>query len=287
MNDVTQAPNLTFIDVHYHANPDMFIRRHAARSAGMRYANLGGWVILKNHLGCCAAQAWEAHNEGLPVSGSVVLNEIAGGINFRLVQRALALHGNNPFRLLAHFPTVTPHPHRSRMRREVSSRILEKAPPKPLSVSLDNGELASEVLDVLRLARDEYIVISTGHATRDDVFRLVDAAETLGLDRIMLNQPASPMTGLNADDLKNLAKSEIVYTEQTALTHLLGYQSADDFSSVLNLIPRVIYSSDFGQTSQPDVCEWRTMSQKWFEMFSVSERRIDQICRSNALTMLT
>ena len=87
MNPTPSLLGAEFIDVHYHAGPDAFVRRHGVIEAGRRYAALNGWVVLKNHLGCTAAQAWEARQEGLPVSGSVVLNESAGGIDFPVVQR--------------------------------------------------------------------------------------------------------------------------------------------------------------------------------------------------------
>lgn len=36
-----------FIDVHYHVNPDAYVRRHSAIQAGSVYAKHNGWVILK------------------------------------------------------------------------------------------------------------------------------------------------------------------------------------------------------------------------------------------------
>nr|AGZ94204.1 hypothetical protein [Streptomyces sp. MMG1121] len=70
-----------FIDVHYHVGPDAYLRRHTAATAGALYAEHEGWVVLKNHLGSTAAQAWEARQQGLPVSGSIVLNDLAGGFD--------------------------------------------------------------------------------------------------------------------------------------------------------------------------------------------------------------
>ncbi|AYZ65618.1 hypothetical protein EGY31_20230 [Burkholderia multivorans] len=284
MTDIAQA---TFIDVHYHAGPDAFVRRRSVLDAGARYREAGGWVVLKNHLGCTAAQAWEARQAGLPVSASIVLNEIAGGIDRRAVERSLCQHGEGPVRLIVHFPTVTGRKHASRLARERSHPILDQRAIAPCTVSDADGRLKDSVVDILRMARDYPLVISTGHANRDEVYRLVDAAIRHDVPRLMLNQPANPLTGLRAAELRDIASAPMVYVEQTALTYLLGYQDADDFRAVLADVPRVVYSSDLGQTSQPDIADWLRTSSGWFDAFGLSRERIDDITRVQPLALLT
>lgn len=284
MTGITDA---AFIDVHYHAGPDAFVRRHSVLAAGTRYLEAGGWVVLKNHLGCTAAQAWEARQAGLPVSGSIVLNEIAGGIDRRSVERALCQHGEEAVRLVVHCPTVTGRKHVSRLHREHSHRILNERGITACTVTDDAGQLKDSVIEILRMARDYPLVISTGHASRDEVYRLVDAAVRYDTPRLMLNQPANPLTGLRAQELRDITSAPMVYVEQTALTYLLGYQDRDDFRAVLAEVPRVVYSSDLGQTSQPDISEWLTMSSNWFEEFGLPPKRINDITRANPLALLT
>lgn len=274
-----------FIDVHYHAGPDAFVRRHGAMEAGRRYAALNGWVVLKNHLGCTAAQAWEARQEGLPVSGSVVLNEIAGGIDYRVVQRSLCHHGDSEARLIVHLPTVTGRAHKSRLKRNSAHWILDEHPIRPLTVS-DGGQLNAQTLDVLRMARDYPVVISSGHADGHEVRLLIEAAVRLDVPRLMLNQPANPLTGLDASALLELSQAPMVYTEQTALTYLLGYQPWEDFARVLREVPRALYSSDLGQTSQPDVEQWQVDSLLWFERMGLGSERAVTVSRSHAREML-
>jgi hypothetical protein len=275
-----------FIDVHYHAGPDAYLRRHSARAAGEHYRDHSGWVVLKNHLGCTAAQAWEARTCGLPVSGSVVLNEIAGGLDTRVVERSLCQHTAD-LRFIVHLPTVTGRTHSSRLARTLSHPILSQRPIRPLTVSAADGQLSAATLDLLRMSRDYPLVISTGHANGPEVRRLVEAADRLGVPRLMLNQPANPLTGLDALALKALGDLPFLYIEQTALTYLLGYQPADDFAAVLRDLPRVLYSSDLGQTSQPDLPQWRTLSQQWMQGFDLSPERVDDITRRWPLEMLS
>jgi hypothetical protein len=285
---IPKLSDADFIDVHYHTGPDAYIRRHSACTAGLHYKSAKGWVVLKNHLGCTASQAWEARNQGFPVSGSIVLNEIAGGINWRSVEKSLCQQGDFDGRFIVHFPTVTGRYHQSRLSRESSHPILNGTQKiAPLTVSDGAGKLTAATLDIFRMARDYPIVISTGHADRDETLLLVDAAVQYDAPRLMLNQPANPLTGLHANDLYQISKAEMVYFEQTALTYLLGYQSKEDFQEVLLSVPRVIYSSDLGQPSQPDILEWLDTSRQWFKNFDLPMDRIDELTRRNPLAMLS
>lgn len=274
-----------FIDVHYHANPDAYQRRHGASAAAALYQAANGWVVLKNHLGCTAAQAWEARRQGLPVSGSVVLNEIAGGLDTRVVQRSLCQH-DAPLRFIVHLPTVTGRQHQSRLARSLSHPILGAQPIQPLTISDEQGRLRPQVLDLLRMSRDYPVVISSGHANGPEVLRLVEAAAQIGVPRLMLNQPANPLTGLDAAALRGLGDLPFLYIEQTALTYLLGYQPWEDFAEVLGTLPRVLYSSDLGQTSQMDVAHWLAQSRQWFEQAGLGGARVDDVVRRWPLAML-
>ncbi|QHC32068.1 DUF6282 family protein [Streptomyces sp. HF10] len=277
-----------FVDVHYHVGPDAYVRRHTATTAGEQYARLGGWVVLKNHLGSTAAQAWEARQQGLPVSGSIVLNDIAGGLDTRAVEQAVVQHGEDSgLRLIVHLPTVTGRTHTSRLSRTPAHPLLARDGLRPLTVTDGDGALRPEAREILRMARDLPIVISTGHADGREVLLLVEEAVRLDVPRVMLNQPANPMTGLSCADLLDIASAEQVYAEQTALTHLLGYQDWDDFSAVLAKVPRALYSSDLGQTSQMDIGEWTTQSRDWFAKAGLDEGRITEVVRDAPLRMLS
>ncbi|WP_407555118.1 DUF6282 family protein [Streptomyces sp. Pv4-95] len=275
-----------FIDVHYHVGPDAYLRRHTATTAGALYAEHRGWVVLKNHLGSTAAQAWEARQQGLPVSGSIVLNDLAGGFDPRAVEQAVIQHGEDSgLRLIVHLPTVTGRTHRSRLTRTPSHPLLGDGQ-RPLTVADGSRRLRPEVRDILRAARDLPVVISTGHADAHEVRLLVDEAVRLGLPRLMLNQPANPMTGLTCKDLVEVAAAEQVWTEQTALTRLLGYQDETDFADVLSLLPRVVYSSDLGQPSQMDIEPWLEWSQESFVRARLTPERIAEITHTAPLEML-
>ncbi|MDF9816423.1 DUF6282 family protein [Streptomyces sp. SPB162] len=284
---VPRPEDARFIDVHYHVGPDAYLRRHSAAGAGSIYAEHGGWVVLKNHLGSTAAQAWEARRQGLPVSGSIVLNDLAGGFDPRAVEQAVIQHGDDSgLRLIVHLPTVTGRTHRSRLTRTPAHPLLADGM-RPLTVTDDRNALRAEVRELLCAARDLPVVISTGHADGHEVRLLVDEAVRLGLPRLMLNQPANPMTGLTCKDLVEVASAEQVWTEQTALTRLLEYQDWTDFADVLSLLPRTVYSSDLGQPSQPDIESWLVWSRTVFDEAGLTPERVAEVTHAAPLEMLS
>ncbi|MEV8094354.1 DUF6282 family protein [Kitasatospora sp. NPDC085879] len=277
-----------FVDVHYHADPDAYLRRHTALRAARRYAWHGGWVVLKNHLGCTVAQSRELRAMGLPVSGSLVLNSTAGGLDPQAVLGAVYRHGEGTgVRLVVHLPTVTGRSHRSTLVRRPCHPHMADHGIAPLTVSDEQGRLKPAVLEILRMARDLDFVVSTGHASAEEVRRLVDAAVDTGIPALMLNQPANPLTGLRYEQLVELAEAPMVYTEQTALTRLLGYQDEEDVRKVVTALPRALYSSDLGQPSQPDIDSWLELTRSWFTDFGLTDERIREVTRDVPALMLT
>lgn len=282
------SERLKFLDVHYHVNPDGYVRRYDAVEAGAAYSDLGGGVVLKNHLGCCVAMASMAQRAGHAVFGSVVLNEIAGGVSLWPVRQSLCFrNGPNQGRLIVHLPTVTVHRHRSVLSRQFSNEWVARHGQAPVAIRDEGGRLTVAVHELLAFAQDEDVVISTGHANKTEVLLLVEAADRRGGITLMLNQPANPITGMTAADLMALGPHEWLFVEQTALTVLLGYQDMDDFGEVLRSVPNVVYSSDLGQTSQMTPAAWWEQSQAWFRRFGLSEDRIRDVTLANPLRMLS
>ena len=103
---------------------------------------------------------------------------------------------------------------------------------------------------------------------------------------MMLNQPANPITGMDANALKQLGKYDWLYVEQTALTVLLGYQDLDDFYDVLNNVNNSIYSSDLGQNSQMLPDAWQSQSIEWFNEAGLSPQDIKKLTLIKPLSMI-
>jgi hypothetical protein len=276
-----------FIDVHYHANPDLFDRRHSVIEIGRIYKKYHGAVVLKSHLGSTAAQASVAQAEGYPVLPSLVLNDIAGGFDKRVIVRALLEY--KPIietRMIVHLPTITGRAHQSKLKRTLIKPDYAKLTQKPLTVFNEQNKLKPEVRELFRMAANEPIVLSTGHASKEETYALIDEMSKYKDCKLMLNQPANPLTGLNAKALLAISSVPNLFIEQTVLTYLLGYQSEADFKAVLTAVPQVIYSSDLGQTSQIDVVDFLKQSKEYFKLFQLTKQREELIWKHNPSKML-
>ncbi|MBY0544793.1 MAG: hypothetical protein K2Q14_04510 [Gammaproteobacteria bacterium] len=276
-----------FIDIHYHVNPDAYERRYSALQAGRIYKQLNGAVVLKSHLGSTVKIANDAQNEGLPVYGSIVLNKIAGGIDYRYVLRELSTY--NPIdniALLVHLPTITGRTHASKLKRTVVTNIPQDQLFAPETISDESNKLKQSVVDILKLSLDYPIVISSGHANKMEVELLVEACCKLGIKKLVLNQPANPLTGMTFNDLSQLARYDFIWFEQTALTYLLEYQSKEDFFNVILKLPRVIYSSDLGQPSQIDIQQWHEEYTQWLTEKVISFSRLELLVKDNPEKLL-
>lgn len=276
-----------FIDIHYHASPDLFDRRFNAIEAGRIYQSFNGAVILKSHLGATSIQATLCQQLGLPVFPSVVLNHINGGINYRVILQALNEY--QPViasKMIVDFPTITGRAIQSKLSRQLSHSYLSAHSQIEETIFNSKQHLRQEVIDILKMANDYPIVLSTGHASREELYSLVDTCITYNVPALLLNQPANPLTGLNAHDLDELVKNEFVWVEQTALTYLLGHQHKEDYAAVLTSNPRVIYSSDLGQTSQMDIGHWITHTHNMFDALKLSTQRKEELLRTNAIKLL-
>lgn len=277
-----------FIDIHYHADPDLYKRRWHAIEAGQKYQSLNGAVVLKSHLGATSVQATLAQHSGLPVFPSVVLNHIAGGINYRVILQALSEY--QPLvatRMIVDFPTITGRKIQSRLPRALTHPNLSGHTLQSETLFNSQQKIRKEVIDILKMASDYPIVLSTGHASLNETYSLIEACIKYQVPALLLNQPANPLTGLNAHALSELAKNDFIWIEQTALTYLLEYQEKEDLATVLTSIPKVIYSSDLGQTNQMDVADWLNYSKQIFSELRLSEQRQDELLRGNAVQLLS
>lgn len=279
---------LEFLDVHYHIDVDQFKRRYNVIQAGEMYQKLKGGVVLKNHLGSSASLASLAQSFDLPVFGSTVLNDISGGLSVQPIKNALCQYEFKlKGRMLVHLPTIVPNKHKSKLTRSYTNEQVVEFATRPIKITDDDGNLLDSVKDIIEFAENQSIVISTGHATKHEIFALVEYIYGHGKKiKLMLNQPANPITCLSAKELRQFEEFDWLYTEQTALTFLLGYQSAEDFSDVVTNQKNVVYSSDLGQISQIDIPKWRTQSATWFKNIGLTESRVREISLETPLKML-
>ncbi|MFZ4842490.1 DUF6282 family protein [Mycetocola saprophilus] len=234
----------SLIDCHFHAGPDVLPRAFTIREAGELYRQLNGWVVVKSHLGSTAASAYRARQEGLPVSGTLVLNRLDGGVAPHRVEQAVLAHGGfGPARLIVSLPTRDGSPGAGRH----GVRVFD-----------DVGLPLDATLEVLRSVRDTDSVVASGHLTRAESLRLIDAALDVGVQRILLTHALHPMSGFGLVELFALAALDQVWVETTLLSLRLQRVACADATALLTNYPRAVLSSDLGQSEHPGPAEaWR------------------------------
>ncbi|MGJ0118594.1 DUF6282 family protein [Williamsia sp. MIQD14] len=269
---VTLDPHrLAFVDLHHHAGVDTLRRRRSVVQTGEAYAALSSWVVVKSHLVPTTATAWEARERGLPVSGSVVLNHGVGGLDTRAVTTAVLAHGPDaPARTVVYLPTVTAHAHRSGGSASAFHPDIA-AHAAGVAVCDTDGRLRRETIEVLACCADLPVVLATGHSTREEVLRIVDAAVDRGVSRLVVTHATHPMVGLTAADLRDLADVEALHIELTALTYILDRQRPEQFVEAVAAHPRVLLSSDLGQPTTVDVVDWLPWTLRWLRAIGLDD----------------
>ncbi|MCA0402950.1 MAG: DUF6282 family protein [Proteobacteria bacterium] len=278
-----------FIDIHYHASPDLYERLNDALSAAKQYTEQKGIVVLRSHLGSTSVQATLAQQQGLAALPSLILNSIAGGIHYRTIMQALAefkptlLHGH----MIVDFPTITGRTYPSKLQRQIVYPSLAKYCFQAETLFNDHYRLRQEVIDIIKMANDYPILLSTGHALKEEIYSIIEIADKYQLRALLINQPSHPLTNLKVKELTELATNySFIYVEETTLTYLLGHQSKENLSEALKTIPKLIYSSDLGQPKQMSIADWYSFSKNLLENLQLPIKRQQDICLNNAMELL-
>jgi hypothetical protein len=87
-------------------------------------------------------------------------------------------------------------------------------------------------------------------------------------------------------NLQEITNNDFVWVEQAALMYLLRYQTKEDFAFILKNMPKLIYSSNLGQTDQMDIFDWQQISDRWFTEFNINLSRREEICLKNPLKLV-
>lgn len=276
------------IDFHIHTGPDVFPRIvtdiEAAKQA--KKAKMKA-ILLKNHVTCTADRAQIASQVvDFPVFGGIALNLPVGGINPQAVEMALKMGAKEVW-----MPTI----HAAHYLGEVDNvpmfAKLLKTGIKGINLLNEDGALKSEVKEVLALIAQHDCVLATGHISIKEAMTLVPEARQMGVKKIVVTHPVSPMENYSISDMK-----EIVARGATMLEHVVNditHQMKNPISSsrISDAIKAVgaeftIMSTDSGQVINPVPVS--SMENFICEMldYGVTEKDILVMTRDNPAMML-
>ncbi len=198
-------------DLHTHGFPEIhpslgmalddFEQAEYAKERGM-----AGYV-LKSHIWPTMDRVYHIRQrvDGIRVVPSIVLNSLIGGINPGVLEAAI-LQGCEA----ACFPTWTSA---NDLANNGFSRTIRKYLPSltafmkaGLSVLDGAGALTSEARDVIRVAKEAEILLSTGHLSGAECVALAREAERIGFRRLVFTHPDSRSVGASEDEILEAAR---------------------------------------------------------------------------------
>lgn len=240
------------IDMHRHGYPEISPAQRPSledvddlarcRDAGMR------GVVMKSHVWPTMGRVHHLRERvpGLEIYSSITLNTLSGGLNPLAVQMAAAQGAKVVF-----LPTWSSHHDRS--RQAMSSRIS-----RALGIGIDdlgevitlidgNGKLTAAAKDVLQVAEENAMVVSTGHISTRESLAIAESG-ILDNGRLIFAHPDSHSVGASKDQTLAMASLGCVI-EICALGALPPFQRitiAEMADLVLGVGPdNCVFTSDY------------------------------------------
>jgi hypothetical protein len=234
------------VDLHVHSAPDVDRRRfndlelaRAAKDAGV------GAVLIKSHQNSTVERAWLVSQcvPGIRVYGGLVLNETVGGLNPAAVRLALELGARQVW-----MPTRSARNHRAYHGQPGGITILD-----------EQGGLLPVVDEILRAMAQSDCILGTGHLSPQETSVLIDAAQKLGVPKILVTHPEWGPTHHSCEAQKELAQRGEVFFERcfVSTTHLCGCVPFETIERAIidTGVERTILSTDLGQPETPPPAE--------------------------------
>jgi hypothetical protein len=250
-------------DVHIHIAPDVVPRIVDDVTLAKRFLDLGmAGFTLKSHSGSTAERASSVSAAtGADVKGAIALNRAVGGLNPLAVEVAgregartvwlPTVDSVNEAQHLNELPEGAKLPVWVKLQQDLRDRGIKI---DPVPVTDESGELLPELLEVLDTVAQHQMVLATGHLSRDEIFKVVDAAVGKGIKDVVVTHPEFPSQNIGATDQRELvamgALLERCFT--TPHTGKVDWQVWIDNIKATGA-ENSILSTDLGQTFNPPV----------------------------------
>ncbi|MDI7258346.1 MAG: DUF6282 family protein [Thermodesulfobacteriota bacterium] len=284
------------IELHAHAYPEFSLRMRGrvheiewaelARAAGMRA------IVMKSQVFPTVERANLVRKvvSGIEVFGGITLNQSIGGLNPLAVEVAGELGGKAVW-----MPTWGSKNDLSRSqfylnRMKEYIRTLNQTVPGPESgiEILEGGKLKSVVKEIVQIARDHRMYISSGHLSIQESLVLVEECVKQGAP-FTLTHPFSRSVGGSIDDQKEVAKRG-GYIEHCFITTMPMHQRLE-LSRIVEAIQEIgpsqtVLTTDAIQTWNPPPPELMRMYIASLLQLNIEEEAIRRMIQENPVKIL-
>jgi hypothetical protein len=276
------------IDFHIHTGPDVFPRLvNDIEAATQAKAAKMKAILLKNHVtGTGDRAAIASQVVGFPVFGGIALNLPVGGVNPQAVEMALRMGAKEVW-----MPTIHAEHYLKAVDNVPMFAKLLKSGIKGINLLNQDGSLKSEVREVLALIAQYDGILATGHISIQEAMVLVPEAKKMGLKKIVVTHPLSPMENYSINDMKEILARGATMLEHVVndITHQMKnpIPAATIADAIKALGPETsIMSTDSGQVINPaPVCSMENFIREMLD-HGIPEKDIILMTRNNPAGML-
>jgi len=285
-------------DLHVHTGPDLLPRSASDLELAYRCRELGlSGFVIKSHYIPSAPRAAVVRSlvPEITALGSVTLNAAIGGVNpvaVEIAARAGArivwmptFDGVNEMSGHASLPHGVEPPQWARLQQEMREQGVRN---EPVRVVDENRAILPEVRTVLRLIARHRLVLATGHLSRDEIFAVVAAARTEGVQDIIITHPDYPTQNLSAEDQSTLAQQGAFlercfapsYSGKVPWEHMFARIRATGAE-------HSFLSTDLGQPQNPPIADGLALLVDQFLAGGFTENEIHQMAVVNTGRLAT
>jgi Family of unknown function (DUF6282) len=147
----------------------------------------------------------------------------------------------------------------------------------------ENGELKSEVKEIVRICADRNVALFFGHATHKEIYKLAEEVEKVSLKRAVIDHPFSPFLNVSPEMMKELSSVGIFFNFTfDELSPLLGVDPQIMYNTIRAVGPEhFTLSSDAGEPLFPDSVEAMRLIRGYMEAFGLTKDELYTVCTRN------
>ena len=147
----------------------------------------------------------------------------------------------------------------------------------------DNGELKTEVREIVRICADKGAALFFGHATHKEIYKLADEVVKVGVKRAVIDHPFSPFLNVSPEQMKELCHAGILFNfTWDELSPLLGVDPQIMYNTIRSVGPEhFTLSSDAGEPLFPDSVEALRLVRGYMEAFGLTPDELYTVCTRN------
>jgi len=145
------------------------------------------------------------------------------------------------------------------------------------------GALKPEFREIIHLCADRDVALFFGHPTHEEIFKIAEELDKVGVKRAVIDHPYSPFLDVSVDQMKELSKVGILFNFTfDELSPLLGVDPQIMYNTIREVgVEHFTLSSDAGEPLFPDSVEAMRLIRGYMEAFGLTEDELYTVCTRN------